>query len=83
MENENLNRSSELARINQLIRSGDIAREIEHFDKITSLIVMGDYFVELTIDKKTRELKGMEIREDSETLLRYFGENTDQNSEAA
>lgn len=83
MENENLNRSRELARINQLIRSGDIAREIEHLDKITSLIVMGDYFVELTIDKKTRELKGIEIREDSETLIRYYKENVDHNSEAA
>jgi hypothetical protein len=83
MNKEHLNEMSELARIHQLIRSGDNVREIENHDNITTLVVMGDYFVELTLDKKTRELKGMEIKEDSGTLLKYFGDHMALDSDAA
>jgi hypothetical protein len=83
MEKENFNRKSGFARINEMIRSGDTYREIETKNFITCLMIMGDYFVELTLDKITRELKGMEIKEDSETLLRYFGEKVEDASKAA
>jgi hypothetical protein len=83
MEKENLNTMSLYARVNELIRTGDTYRELENYDSITCLMVMGDYFVEITLDKKTRELKGMEIKEDSETLLRYFGEDSGKIIKAA
>ena len=83
MEKENLKGISVFAKVNQLIRSGDTYREIDDHENITCLMVMGDYFVEMTLDKKTRELKGMEIKEDSETLLKYFGENVENNAKAA
>jgi hypothetical protein len=83
MNTEYLNEISELARIRMLIRSGDNVREIINENNITTLVVMGDYFVELTLDKRTRELKGMEIKEDSETLLRYFREDIGKISKAA
>ena len=80
MEKENLRDVSLYAKVNQLIRTGDTYRELENHDSITCLMVMGDYFVELTLDKRTRELKGMEIKEDSETLLRYFGRDVEKNA---
>jgi hypothetical protein len=83
METKNLNEMSLYARINELIRTGDTYRELENYDSITSLMVMGDYFVEMTLDKKTRELKGMEIKEDSETLLKYFAGKFESDSKAA
>jgi hypothetical protein len=82
MENKNLD-NNELARINGLIRSGDNVREIDNGDTITSLTVMGDYFVELTIDKLTNEIVSLEVKEDLGTLLRYFREKENDGDLAA
>jgi hypothetical protein len=71
MEKQNFNQLSQPAKIGYIISSGEVINEIENSQYYTSLFVMDDFYVEIYLDKKTREIAKIQIQENTEVLNKY------------
>jgi hypothetical protein len=72
MEKQNFNILSHTAKIGYIISSGEIINEIESQDHFTSLFMMDDFYVEIFLDKKTREIISIRVQESTEILNKYI-----------
>ncbi|MCE3228200.1 MAG: hypothetical protein K0S32_2751 [Bacteroidetes bacterium] len=72
MEKQNFNTLSQTAKVGYLISSGEIINEIESNDHFTSLFMMDDFYVEIYLDKNTREITSIRVQENTDVLNKYL-----------